>query len=342
MNPLLIFILSLSTLITAESIQQPDFKDPIHLFDHRNLAQELQKNYPEEQFDPAVLAYLTTRKAHEQLSQAGGRLLPDIGHDGVRRTVYSGEIQKPRFLVLTFSGEDTLEKTVAALQKQRLAHNFIINRNGDIHPVTQKDEDVTTALTHRPFAVGISGYVCDGFLQERDMNSASISISVVGKDTETTTEQQEQALITLLSYLSTTYQITPERVLDYGCTAYPYGRRKVQANLPWQKLAQHNVALWPQKLKTLAMKPDYLETNTRKATHWTSLALHKIGFICPPTHNDQHPDYVKALRAFQEHYQCDNQDGIITENTLFALLSILSQHEQYNPKLKDILPPAYQ
>lgn len=358
---LLLATLCAQVLCSTPQSQEPIFSHSIFLFETRNminllgLAAKLEQAFPEStpEFREKLLAVLANTINTTELSKAVGRALPEIGHDRQRIQMGIGNVVIPMVMTLTFSGEESLEETVAALKKNGLAHNFIINTNGDIHPVTKENESLEEALKHRPFAVGISGFVEKGF-ELRDMNAHSISISIVGKDHQPTTPKATQALINLVASLSNRFSIKPTHVLDYGCVALHatpqaettpnahqlatlYGRRKVQANLPWQELASHNLALWPRQKDD---NIDLSEIDQESLSAWTSLALRKIGYLCTPTQNPNNPHLKGALRAFQQHYRCDDQSGSITENTIRNLNSILVQFEELDPRLKDILPPA--
>jgi|GEM_PF-1343689 len=332
----LVLLILTTNVCLGQEPREPQFQYPINLFADRNLAEKIAQQNPETPLDPVIAAYLAQASTHKQLSEAAGRQLPDVGHDAKRKTIYTGALQIPKFIVLTFSGLKTLEETVASLKKNGLAHNFIIAPTGDIHPVTKANESINDALRHRPYAVGVAGYVVDGHLDERDMNAASITISVVGVDTASCSKQQEQSLIDLVHHLSRKFEITPERVVDYGCIAYPYGRRNTQENLPWELLAQHNLTVWPRAEDNNIKLP----VDAEDKTAWTSLALHQIGFMCPSTVNPEDQDFKNCLIQFQKHYKCDNQTGIITPQTICKLNSILKQHKQYNPKLKFRIPPT--
>lgn len=316
------------------------FSSAIHLFNPRNLAKRLEEIFKGDQAIPqAVLAWLALPEAYQKLEAGIGRQLTQTAHDTQRKELYTGSALKPQSIVLTLSAKSTLEQTVQALQKGGVAHNIIIDTNGDIHPVTNPDESVEQALTHRPYALGIAGHMYDGCNVQRDMNSASITIAIVGKDGNPTTTEQDEALIRLLRYLCEKYEIRPDQILDYGLVAYPYGRRNPQPNLPWEKLTQNGIATYP-----IAQHVQNTVYNFPDATGdvlWASQALTKIGFIgVPATRNAEHPGLKAALVAFQRHTICDKQDGEITPETMGKLNSMVVQHEHFNPKLRDIEPPA--
>ena len=308
----------------------------IHLFQNRlyaTIAAQLlldPNSLPQD-----IQNWLKTTEGKKFVQQASGYTnARQIGHDENRIEVYSGKPVQPHIIALTFSGKATLQATINALKTNRLAHNFFIDRDGKFYPVTNEGESIEEALMHRPFNVGQSALVVDGFSQLRDLNSRTISISLVGLNIEPATKAQTDALLKLLPNLMDKYNIKPDHVVDYGCIAYPYGRRKPQSMLPWQQLAQQNVALWPTK-----HIPDISSLCTEEAqTTWASASLNKIGFICPITQDKHHPDFIAALQTFQQHYQCDSQDGTISLNTVASLNSILQQKEIIHPILRTIYP----
>lgn len=350
----IILLLCTPALLFCPAPQQPVFSDPINLFKTRNLMDALNvREQLKTQFSSTEgmsewidtwCDYLATIITTPAFFKATGRQVPDIGHDETRLAAYAATTRTPNKIVATFSATETLQEAVASLTKNRVAHNFIIDTDGSIHQIKREGESDEQALMHRPFALGVSGIVEDGYYENHDLNASSISISVIGKDTSPATPQQTQAMIDLVAHLSNQFSIKPTDVLDYGCIALQhnpekplYGRRNTQPLLPWQELAEHNLAVWPRAQDS--MNVDVSSINPEDLTIWTSTALRKIGFLCPPTHNCQHPGLTNALQTFQKHFQCDNQTGAITDQTVRDLNSVLIQYEQWNEKLRDICPP---
>lgn len=335
---LMIFSTAIDCASQPENLTKPKFAEPIKLFQPRSLADKLETAFPE-QIPAAVIAWLREQNSYSMLEKAIGRQLTQTGHDTIRKEIYTGTLLKPEFIVLTQSGKSTLQETIDSLKSNGLAHNFIINFNGDIYPVTNDGESIQQALTHRPYALGSAGYKINGSREQRDMNSASITISVVGLDTQKTTHEQNSALITLIKYLQQQYSIRPDQVLDYGCIAYPYGRRNPQPNLPWDLLSQQKLATYPQvDHMNRTMFP--AKTPEEKVI-WISQALSKLGFIgCPATRDKNNADFKSTLQTFQKHAKCDQEDGSVTQETMKKLNSLIIQHEEYNSALKDIEPPA--
>lgn len=315
----------------------PKFAKSINLLKSRELAERLETKYPD-QIPAAVIAWFKNAQSYDMLEQCIGRQLTQTGHDTMRKRIYTGSIIKPSAIVLTISGKNTLEDTIQALKEKGFAHNFIIDTNGDIHTVTNEHETVEQALTHRAYAVGVSGRVIDGCQEERDMNSAAITISVVGtNDEQPLTEVQNQAIVNLVTFLQKTYSIGIDQTLDYGCVAChedgSYGRREPNPALPWQ-----TIAIYPKKEHVLNTRIDFKDETAK--TIWTALALRKIGYICPITHNSDHEHLKKALMVFQKHTKTTTQQGTIDDETIAKLNSMIIQHEGCNPKLQEIEPPA--
>ncbi len=321
------------------TFEQPEFKDPLHLFSKRDLISRLKleetaaQEFPDQSTLSAVMAFLRKHITGSKISHddCTGRQVPEIGHDQKRKRIYSGEATKPTHIVLTFSGKRTLQDSVETLQKNRVAHNFIIDLDGSIYPVTAEGESIQDALKHRPFAVGASGKTIDGEYEERDMNAVSITISVVGHETQAATEEQEKALTQLVGWISNKFEIRPYNVVDYGTIALPYGRRNTQENLPWQKLAEQGLTIWPKNKNPKNIKSLF-------QLSIISAALRKIGYVTPITTNKDHPTFKAALITFQKHYKCDNTNGELTLETLDKLSSIIEQMENINPELKNIWP----
>lgn len=321
---------------------QPMLEDAIHLFKTRDLFEQLniQKELEQAciQLTAEQIEMLKNIITATKIKEATGRQVPEIGHDNQRKVIYSGATTKPSHIVLTFSGQETLEDTVESLKKQRFGHNFIIGTDGKIYPVTKEDETIEEGLLHRPFAVGVAGKVIDGNYEERDMNAASITISVVGKDINPATKEQEEALTQLIQWLSKKFEIKPYNVVDYGTIALPYGRRNTQENLPWQSLAEKGLTIWP---KTSSMQEE--EANNPVDTYplvlsQISCAFRKIGFLCPVVINHEQEDFKAVVTTFQKHYKCLKQDGTLTRETVNKLFDIIRQLDSIEPKFKDIFP----
>ncbi len=333
-----LLLLCTSSMYSEEnSSKQPTFAEPIHLLAPRNLAQRFAAKYSE--IPAAVLAWLQTSNSYSQLESCIGRQLTQAGHDTKRSEIYSAAELQPSYIVLTASAQPTLEETIAALKNNGLAHHFIINTNGNIHPVTQEGETIEQALTHRLYALGISGRVIDGCREQRDMNSASISISIVGKHDQKITDEQTASLEALIKHLQTQYNIRADQVLDYGCVACfadgKYGRRTSHFNMPWKKLQEQGLATYPDQ-KIVNDTISNFKTEAER-TIWISQALRKIGYICPNTNNSENEHFKAALLAFTVHASNNFYD----DKSIIGLLnSMIIQHEKHNPKLKEIQPPA--
>ncbi len=331
--------------LTLTTAPQPTLSTPIHLFKERNFGHIVAQQHPEIPYE--VITWLSTPQAHQIIQQASGYPnQKEIGYDKQRKEVYTGQVVQPDTIVLTSSGKKTLQETIESLQQQRFSHNFIIDLDGQIYPITEQGESVQEALTHRPFAVGVSACTQDGFTQCRDLNSHSITISLVGNDDIIHTSQQTVNLIKLVAWLSDIFAISPRHVKIYGAIAYPYstpqdpihGRRKINPAIPLKELAHHGLALWPRQEQLEALQEFAAQANEQEIIHWISGALRKIGFLCPDTEYIDHPHLKAALRKFQQLYKHQSQDGLPTGQTLVDLNSLLIQHEQLDKSLTLLWP----
>ncbi len=325
----------------TSSITAPNFASSINLLAPRGIAQRLEQIYPG-QIPTTVLTWLASPQSYAQLENGIGRQLTQTAYDDKRREIYTGAQLKPSYIVLTASGKPTLEETVASLKAEGLAHAFIININGDIHPVTQENETVDNALSHRLYAVGISGRVVDGCCEQRDMNSASISISMVGQQNKELTNEQTNSLAQLIQYLQKQYEIRPDQLLDYGCTACfadgRYGRRAANPLLPWRQLQKLGLATYPVVNDSNNTIINFSTPEERII--WTSQALRKIGFICPITSDSNNEHFKAAIAAFTFHSANNGFSLLHQDSVIGDLNSMTIQHEKLNPKLREIQPPA--
>ncbi len=330
--------------IQTDDHQEPVFEESIPLFKDCDLFEQLKVEEELEKIEPKVsqeqINLLKSIFTAKKIKEATGRQVPDIGHDAQRKIVYTSTSTKPTHIVLTFSGEESLENSIKSLQKNRLAHNFIIGVDGKIYPVTKEGESLEDALSHRPFAVGVSGKVVDGKYEERDMNALSITISVIGKDNKPATQEQEEALAKVISWLSKKFEIQPYNVVDYGTIALPYGRRNTQENLPWEKLAKKGLVVWPQLPATPNSDIEPIICISATQMVKISCALRKIGFLCPITYDPYDKDFQGVVKTFQKHYKCSEQSGFMTIETHKKLTNIIEQMEQLNPDFENIHPTA--
>ena len=86
-------------------------------------------------------------------------------------------------------------------------------------------------------------------------------------------------------------------------------------------------------------KTEFQFASAAEKAVWTSLALQKIGYFCPITHNPDNERFKKTLITFQRYHKTTRQDGVICAHTVDQLNSIIIQKEAKNPELKDIMPP---
>jgi N-acetyl-anhydromuramyl-L-alanine amidase AmpD len=339
----------LFSLLTSSSLfcalSEPVWAPCIPLLANPNLSKKFSEKFP----SIAPYKILKNSQFLDQFEEAclGGRQIPRIGFDLIRRETSTGRItDKPSCIVLTFSGKNTLQKTIVNLQEHNYAHNFIINLAGGIHPVCmhgeemQKPVDIKKLLSRRLHALGISCVVEDGYRQQVDMNSTSISISVVGTGEQPVTEGQEQSLIHLIAWLQQQYGIRPDQVKDYGLVACDInrivGRRNPNPNLPWEKLQSLQLATYPNFADFADIT--ILINDPEEQTKFASGAANKLGMCCPETIDRDHEVFRAVLAAFQKHAKADVQDGTLTDMTLKMLVSMVAQHDYWNPKLRKIVP----
>lgn len=316
------------------SIEQPQFAYPVNLFEERDLGKEMRKKSLS-LYERFIAMVCSMPRARQLIHQASSdKTMREIGHQKERLVAYSGAFSQPNRIIITQSGKPTLQETINSFFKAqvRLAHNFFIDRDGKIHPVTKEDESIQDALKHRPFAVGNACHVDDDGSQERDLNAHGITISLIGSGTQETTAEQTASLIELVKWLSEQYNITPDHVVDYGVVAYPYGRRHADLNLPWQELDQAGLALHPKVDQDASFQPRQQHMPQQEFNVlWASAALQRLGYICPNTTNGQHPSFQQALQLFQRHHQCDRTDGSVTLQTLATIRAMLQAKDRVKP-----------
>lgn len=336
-------------------ISEPTWGTPIHLLRTPTLLEQIERNNGQHvaTMTPEEIAFLKSPRGFELVQAAFAiRQLPRVGHDQARKTSYTGQIEKPDYIVVTHSGTNDLQTYVQQLRNTQLAHNFIIDRDGTIHPVTNENESVQDALKHRLHALGVTRWI-DGTGHEIcDMNARSMSIAIIGDPSETpitegqipytpTTIEQERASCKLLEWLQSEYRISPKNVVDYGWTAFPPGRRKTSDKLPWQYWSAYGVCLHPTKRAGFDDHIDYDKLHRLSAQEHIEICaktLRKLGFACPMTDEALNPEFQQYMTMFQKRY-CPHRIGSsYSAETVAIMLALAAEHEKHDPRLKDIVP----
>ena len=282
------------------------------------------------------------------LENATPVVIDDINSLDVRIARATGERRNPTLISLAIASSNT-EKAVELLKNSNLFYNVIIDLIN--HKVYYFTNDATKNLYEscektRSRAVGISTYTDRGYLQRNDLNTESITIGLV-QEADTLNNQETYNFFTsILAELCDQFNIAPHRVLSYPMLAVnhagAYERVDMERNHPvhFKKLAEQGFGLWP-KQEDLEIKNPYNLghiSGQKKATIWTALALNKTGMIAAVTSNNNHPQLRSTITAFQKHYFLTTQDGMVNDETMLALNSILKQKETFESDLAEIEP----
>lgn len=326
-----IFISSFASFCKAP---EPTFASPVYLFKETQFGDriaEVDPNTPQE-----VQKYLNTPEGHTAAQKMHRHPnAKETGYDEQRIENGTGQLIQPDTIILTFSGKQTLAETVDSLERNRLAHNFIIDLDGSIHPAIKKGGTIRESLTHRPFAVGISCQITDDGQPNRDMNARSVTISLVGSGNQHATPEQIKSLLQLVAWLEDELNITPDNVQDFGLIAYPIGRRNVNPNLPWRQLHQAGLAVYPDVDRSMKFQPIQQRMSQEQFNaHWAFGVLSQLGYATASTNDPDNENLKKYVAQFQKWMNCDRQDGTLTPHTLAVLNECLKQKEEIKPERK--------
>ena len=140
--------------------------------------------------------------------------------------------RRPNYVILHHTSSPKLEQALRTLTGglREVSAHYLVARDGTIYYLVDE--------LARAWHAGESYW-----MGQRDLNSASIGIELDNDGEAPFTEDQLEALLTLLADLKTRYAIPTGNFLGHGDVA---PRRKVDPgrNFPWKRLAQRGFGLW--------------------------------------------------------------------------------------------------
>jgi len=224
--------------------------------------------------------------------------------------------QKIEFIIIHCVGL-TPKKAIDVFADKKVSSHYLLGRQNK--PILQLVDDKYAA-----YHAGIS------FWQDRQaLNTSSIGIELVSTGFDdvkekygTYSDHQIELLINLCQNLITKYQIKPQNILGHSDIA-PMRKIDPGPNFPWQKLAQNNIGMWPNKQD--------IQYFSRKIPQSISIGyfqqnLAKLGYQITVT--DRYDAKTKdCLKAFQMHFRPSNYQAIPDQETLAILLSLIKKYK---------------
>lgn len=217
--------------------------------------------------------------------------------------------KKPKYIILHYTGTETLEKALFNLKGGKPDHevsaHYVIDVKGGVIRLVAEDK--------RAWHAGKAYW--EG---EEDINSSSIGIEIQNPGHEygyvSFTEAQIVAVIELCRDIMARHGILACNVLGHSDVA-PDRKEDPGELFPWQRLAAVGIGLWPET------SPSALASTTTEETACTLLL--NLGY-------DPKANISTLVTAFQRHYepeafQKDAKLGKLTPATLLRLQSLIAK-----------------
>ena len=229
---------------------------------------------------------------------------PSVNHDS-----------RVQFVVLHYTST-SLERSLELLTRGPVSSHYLI---GDNPPTIYKLVDENLRAWH----AGESEWKGRTWL-----NSSSIGIEIVNKGYRDTpngrvwypyTEGQVQALIELLTDISTRYKIDPQNIIGHSDSA-PLRKLDPGPLFPWQRLAEAGFGVWPNA--AAVAREQALFSVALPSITWFQQQLAQLGYETPQT-GELDVATRHVLTAFQMHFRPSRFDGTPDAESA-AILSVLN------------------
>ena len=182
---------------------------------------------------------------------------PAIVHlDNVKFNDFEGtfnfNLRKPNMVIIHHTAQNSCDQTVRTFQLQRtqVSAHYVICRNGTIF---QMLNDYLRAWHAGNGSWG----------SNNDVNSSSIGIELDNNGFEPFPNAQIDALLSLLKYLKTTYNIPTANFIGHSDIA-PTRKNDPSVPFPWQRLANSGFGIWYVDNPGMIVPPDFNELQALK------------------------------------------------------------------------------
>ena len=193
------------------------------------------------------------------------------------------DVDAPSMIILHYTGMKTGKGALEWLcdPDSEVSSHYVIDEKGKKHQLVADDKRAWHA--GKSFWNGVT-----------DINSLSIGVEVVNPGHEfgyvPFSDAQIECVIDLCQSLMFKYDIPPSQILGHSDVAIS---RKVDPGhlFPWDKLAAHEVGLWP-----VPTEMDYQAAEDMVVNH---AAMHEL--LCAYGYNFE-PDFEETLVAYHRHF----------------------------------------
>lgn len=181
-------------------------------------------------------------------------------------------LRKPQYIILHHTAQNSCAQTLRTftLSRTQVSAHYVICREGTVHHMLND--------YLRAWHAGAGSWKGN-----TDVNSSSIGIELDNNGTEPFPETQMNALLSLLSRLTTTYSIPAQNILAHADIA-PTRKNDPSVFFDWARLAAQGYGQWYGDTTGVTIPPHF--------NPWHSLRL--IGYDVKDT--------TAALQAFKRHW----------------------------------------
>lgn len=230
--------------------------------------------------------------------------------------------EKPSMLVIHFTGmrstADVLERLCDDKRDKKVSAHYLIDEAGNVYTLVPEEK--------RAWHAGVSYWYGN-----RDVNSSSIGIEISNRKHQPYTPEQMLSLTMLCQDIMARHNIKPENVVGHSDIA-PDRKHDPGYHFPWQKMAQHDVGIFPKptlrekfNAAAVAKKPEKLKKLFEQAGYRTE------------AFGKNKPTLEQLINAFQQRYEQDafNSDkktpGVATKDTVAMLRAVARVNKNLRP-----------
>ncbi|MBK6937045.1 MAG: N-acetylmuramoyl-L-alanine amidase [Chitinophagaceae bacterium] len=248
--------------------------------------------------------YAATNKSYKKQVKAFAKVLSEYplkDSSGLQYAVdwvgtTNMSLRRPNFVIIHHTAQNSCEQTLKTFTqtKNPVSSHYVICKDGSVHHMLN---DLL-----RGHHAGVSKWG-----NNTDLNSSSVGIEIDNNGYEVFTEEQVNALITLLGRLKSAYNIPATNFIGHADIA-PGRKVDPNRNFPWQKLAQNGFGLW------------YDTTNVSVPADFNAMqALRIIGYDIKNEKN--------AIQSYKIHFVQQDTTKLINESDRKILFNLVQRYQ---------------
>jgi len=248
--------------------------------------------------------YVTTEKKYHKKAKVFAKTYSETPSKQLEKVIVGEKqwiaspnfgVRKPNYVMIHHTAQNSLDQTIKTFHNEQaeVSSHYVISRDGE---VVQMVNDYFRA--HHAGA-GKWG-------NDTDLNSSSIGIELDNNGTtDPWPQEQINALLALLDYLKTTYNIPQKNFI--GHMDYAPKRKIDPSRFPWKTLADKGFGYWHDD--NLPPAPKDFDPK---------IALRVIGYDVS--------DLNAAIRAFKTHYIQEDDSPALSADQLAILYNIMQKY----------------